>query len=62
MYKVDMHKDRTMSEEYAHLMTEAGTRVKYLQVMDLERLLEIAESKQGYETIPFSHLAGIVYF
>lgn len=43
-------------------MTEAGTGVKYLQVMDLERLLEAAESKRGYETVPPSHFAGIVFF
>lgn len=43
-------------------MTEAGTGVKYLQVMDLERLLEVAESKRGYEAIPPSHFGGIVFF
>lgn len=35
MYKVEMHEDRARREEYAHVMTEAGTGVKYLEVMDL---------------------------
>lgn len=41
-------------------MTEAETGVKYLQVEDLERLLEIIDSKEGYEIVSPSHLAGTV--